>query len=387
MGQVVKAFFSYAHLDAETAPALFSTLTPSLEKAVNSKLVKHEMAIWRDREGLRLGDHWNDRIEAELQGSDILIVMLSPSWMRSENCRKEFLFFREGKASAGGYVAPVLTRSFGDQVRHFSGEQEAIATDLLKRQYLDVSAPAFATLSSARRGAIIDKIADDLAGMVDRIGQLRETPLAAITTMAPRGRRAEFTGAAHSYAEIDLISAADVAIANPDPSGARNVLAQINFVEKLFIECDSARFEFGVRRAYLSVWSTIAGALDATADLRGSTRHVARHGRPDAISICIDPSAGKRTLAELSLPVSPSENYYSHVGVLRSGVSPNTVHAELDITFTADGLTLLGNQESRMPARTKRKIEAIMIAALAKQNVCKSGDVITRSVDVKGRDA
>jgi hypothetical protein len=61
-----KAFFSYAHHDAETDPALFDALTTTLEARVNAKLTNARFAIWWDQERLRTGERWDAAIEAEI---------------------------------------------------------------------------------------------------------------------------------------------------------------------------------------------------------------------------------------------------------------------------------------------------------------------------------
>jgi hypothetical protein len=72
-------FFSYAHHDAETDSKLIADFTSELERRVASKLTNARFAIWRDNEGLRTGERWNEKIEAQLRRSDILIVFLTPN--------------------------------------------------------------------------------------------------------------------------------------------------------------------------------------------------------------------------------------------------------------------------------------------------------------------
>ena len=70
--KIFKGFFSYAHHDAETDPALVEAFTTALEKRVNAKLTNARFAIWRDSQGLRTGDKWSKKLEEELRSSDIL---------------------------------------------------------------------------------------------------------------------------------------------------------------------------------------------------------------------------------------------------------------------------------------------------------------------------
>jgi len=93
------AFFSYAHHDADTDPQLVEAFTVALEKRVNAKLTNARFMIWRDEEGLRTGDQWAHKLEEAVRSSDILIVLLTPRWIDSDFCRKEYLVFEEVEAA------------------------------------------------------------------------------------------------------------------------------------------------------------------------------------------------------------------------------------------------------------------------------------------------
>lgn len=101
-------FFSYAHHDAEVDPNLITDFTTRLEGRVASRLTNARFAVWRDKRSLRTGERWNDKIEAELRCADVLIVLLTPRWIESEYCRKEYSVFEEIETSraVGQYVAP-----------------------------------------------------------------------------------------------------------------------------------------------------------------------------------------------------------------------------------------------------------------------------------------
>jgi hypothetical protein len=112
-----QGFFSYAHLDARASGGLVEALTVDLEYVVSAKLLNARLAIWRDTRNIRPGDRWNPAIEEELHRSDILILLITPSWVQSEYCRKEYSFFERIEAAHGGgsYVLPILARSLDNQ--------------------------------------------------------------------------------------------------------------------------------------------------------------------------------------------------------------------------------------------------------------------------------
>jgi hypothetical protein len=134
-----KGFFSYAHHDAKTNPSLIKDFTSELEARVTSKLTNARFSIWRDEVGLRTGEHWNEKIEAELRRSDVLIVLLTPQWIESDYCRKEYLFFEQIEASReiGEYVAPILGRPVDQQMKYFKSEQKDVYDRITDRQFFN----------------------------------------------------------------------------------------------------------------------------------------------------------------------------------------------------------------------------------------------------------
>jgi TIR domain len=166
-----RAFFSYAHHDADTDPALIDDFTKELEGRVTSNLVNARFAIWHDEDRLRTGDRWNRTIEDELRRADVMIVLLTPRWINSDYCRKEYALFEEAETSrgAGEFVAPILARPLEQQERHLTREQRDILDKIKQRQYFPAKVTDFLRMSKARRNTEIEKIADDIVRMIDRL--------------------------------------------------------------------------------------------------------------------------------------------------------------------------------------------------------------------------
>jgi hypothetical protein len=61
---------------------------------------------------LRRGDYWDQRIKSAIDTSHIFIVLLTPKWISSDYCRKEFEAFEkiEAARNSGGYVIPIYVR-------------------------------------------------------------------------------------------------------------------------------------------------------------------------------------------------------------------------------------------------------------------------------------
>ena len=163
-------FFSYAHIDAQADPKLVDALTTTLETRVRARLAVGEFTIWRDTEGLRTGDRWDSKIEAALRASDVLIVLLTPRWVGSDYCRKEFAIFEQGEPELGEgeFIAPLLGRSLADEERHLTPEQKKAWERLKSRQFTRVTASEFLKLDEDERTALVDKLADDIKLIIDR---------------------------------------------------------------------------------------------------------------------------------------------------------------------------------------------------------------------------
>jgi hypothetical protein len=360
-----KGFFSYSHHDAETDPGLVKAFTKALEDRVNAKLANARFVIWRDEEGLRTGNKWNEKIEAELRASDVMIVLLTPRWIESEYCRKEYIIFEEIELGreVGEYVAPILARTIEKQEKHLTADQREVYERIASRQYLKAIVTEFLKLRKSDRASLIDKLADDVEGMVERRRAVQpklEQPSKVI--FSPRKTR-EFDAGAQNYERVDFVTDGEVVLDRPNDNGQRSVLAHAGFIERLYIQGERGRIEFGVRRAFVSVDNLGPGNLSKL-DLQDSSNvrnvyYTKLHEAPDAITVCIDPPAGKTSLAELPLPPSRNENFLSRVATASPEVKAPQLKAELIVSLNVEGLFVFGCKRDMSP-RTEAAIKAIM---------------------------
>ena len=143
---VFKGFFSYTHRDAEVDPHIVEAYSSELEKRVDAKLVNARFEIWRDKEKLRVGDYWDKNIKGAIDSSDIFIVVLTPKWISSDYCRKEFEAFEKIKSArdSGGYVIPIYARDIERQAKFLEPEQKQLSDRLKRIQYQQVIPKQFA---------------------------------------------------------------------------------------------------------------------------------------------------------------------------------------------------------------------------------------------------
>ena len=87
----MRAFLSYTRAkDQFNAVSRFREhLTQELQ------LLEVTAAVFQDTSNLGGGSHFPQELETELKRSDILVVLLSPAWLQSDWCRREFEIFTD----------------------------------------------------------------------------------------------------------------------------------------------------------------------------------------------------------------------------------------------------------------------------------------------------
>ncbi len=380
---VFKAFFSYAHRDADADPSLVEAFTTTLEKRVNAKLANARFEIWRDKHQLRTGDKWDPKIEAAVRESDVLIVLLTPRWVESDYCRKEYSIFEEVEArtNVGEYVAPILIRTIEKQKKHFTAEQMVVYDQIKVRQYQQAIATEFLKLRKPARTALIDKVADDIEGMIERLRSL-STPAGPHDTIARRTRTdKEFSRGAQNYEKVDFFTDGEVVLGKANENGERDVFAYVGFVERLYVQGKRGRIEFGIQRAFVSIDNNGPGSLSKIDELKGDGKncyYATLHEVPDAITVCVDPPFGRETLAELSLPPAKNENFLSKVAMASADTRAANLKAEVAVSLNVEGLYLNDKKKSMSP-QTKTAIKAIMNIAKTKVAEAAHGQSVDRS--------
>jgi len=385
-------FFSYAHHDNEIDPSVVEDFTTRLEARVGSKPTNARFAIWRDKGGLRTGELWNETIEGELRQADALIVLLTPQWISSDYCRKEYSFFEKIEAlrQVVEYVAPILARTLDQQEKYFTPDQRDIYASIRRRQFF--KAVDFLKLTRARRNVEIENMADDIAGMIDRRRQLEITPAPAVPLYrhTPIARAKEFSARAENYAEVDFVRSAEVRVDSAQSDCERGIYAQVDFVEHLFIKADRADIQFGIRRAILSIAGGDPAQLKQFDGFRLQDVHragyVSLQDLPEAISVAMYASPG-RALAELALPPTNNDNYWSCIATVVQEVSKDQLRAELRVWFSPHGLQLSDDTSQHLSQTTKRKIEAIIGVAIAKHECLQHDGRICRLLPIRERNA
>lgn len=106
------AFLSYSNLDweAELDKKALQKLPRILESQVRAEIGSRDFSIWQDKDDLRWGDDWSEKIDYVISEADIFIAVISPGWFKSENCQQEFDTFIKSENTARKLLLPIIWR-------------------------------------------------------------------------------------------------------------------------------------------------------------------------------------------------------------------------------------------------------------------------------------
>ncbi|MGD0762883.1 MAG: SUMF1/EgtB/PvdO family nonheme iron enzyme [Roseiarcus sp.] len=86
-------FWSYARLDDEQSDGRLSELREIVGKAIGLKL-GDKVTLWQDVPAIPFGADWAETIERAIGQTTFFIPIVTPRFLKSVNCRDEFLSFR-----------------------------------------------------------------------------------------------------------------------------------------------------------------------------------------------------------------------------------------------------------------------------------------------------
>jgi len=102
------AFLSYVRFDDKHDEGRITKFRERLSQEVRMQ-TGEEFPIFQDRNDIRWGQNWKERIEESVDGSTFLIAILTPSFFRSKYCREETERFleREKRLNRNDLILPV----------------------------------------------------------------------------------------------------------------------------------------------------------------------------------------------------------------------------------------------------------------------------------------
>ena len=329
-----------------------------------------------------------------MRNAHVFIIMLSPKWIESGYCRKEYSIFAdevEAQVEPGEYIFAIMARDIDKQAKHFSDEQITAYEHLQQRQNQKALTKDFVGLTAAQRNSLLEKMADDITGMLERLRSLPETADASGENKpsSKRKRSYEFKRQPYNFHEVDIVSDAEFIIENNPSGDGHSVFAQCSFVEHLYVQADNVRVEFGVQRCFVSLRNGGNGNLhrvDLDQPASGvNVRYISLREVPDALTLSVTAPPGG-SLGDLPLQPAEGQNRLAKIATLPEDCKPGSLSAELSISLSPDGLWIAGENTIKPTARSQKKIAAILNAAVQKEAQAAGTEKLKRTYRVVNKD-
>lgn len=180
------AFLSYAHFDDAHENGKLHTFAERLSGEVRLQWGE-EFPIFIDRNDLKWGQRWKERIDESLDGVTLLIPILTPSYFKSEWCRKELLRFRERekKLHRGDLILPVyyIRSPILEEEAKCSGDE--VARVLAERQYHDWRSLRHEIWTTPEAGRRFEQMAVQIIETLERGGSAQPVETAVTVAADP----------------------------------------------------------------------------------------------------------------------------------------------------------------------------------------------------------
>ena len=156
--------------------------------ATYRKLTGQAPRVFMDQDSLLTADIWDTKIRSALEVSQVLIALVSPSYIRSEWCQREWMIFSEREielrkkkllADEQGLIFPLLL--FPLDRGRFSDQQQDFSALVKQRQWLDVSSQVE---GNPIRPDQVRLLAERLIDTISELEQHRRRSVSAVSNTA-----------------------------------------------------------------------------------------------------------------------------------------------------------------------------------------------------------
>jgi hypothetical protein len=102
-------FWSYAHSDNQSSNGRLLALADEIRKEYDI-LTGDSLHLFMDRDDVEWGDAWRERLDTNLTATTFFIALITPRYLQSPECRKEFIQFTSKAQNLGiaEYLLPIL---------------------------------------------------------------------------------------------------------------------------------------------------------------------------------------------------------------------------------------------------------------------------------------
>ena len=157
------AFFSYAQSNDKHDRGKLTKLRKLLQNEIWDQTGK-SFKIFQDKENIEWGQYWQERIEDALESSSLLLAVITPSYLESPSCRFEFEYFlKQESILSRKLILPIL---YIDTPK-LNDENDYIATEISKRQWVDWKDLRFTSLTSTKVNKKLELLAKQIRKLID----------------------------------------------------------------------------------------------------------------------------------------------------------------------------------------------------------------------------
>lgn len=218
----------------------------------------NDLRIFLDRKSLEWGDAWRNKIDDALGSAPFFIAVVTPKFVKSQECRKELLTFVSESKSRGfaKLLLPILLINVTDM--HEDSDDEVLAL-LARTQYVDWTKYRLMSENSPEVLTAVNSLAL-------RIMRLQQEALEDLQKGEPVSAEDERASVDQVFEEINALLPDWIKAVDFDP-GAR---AQWNAIWEERTKRANRLFaqRRGVSGPYLSVWAKLGQDVMATSELR-----------------------------------------------------------------------------------------------------------------------
>jgi hypothetical protein len=134
-------FFSYSRDDDEDSNGALSALRERIQRELRGQLGRSmkTFRLWQDKEAIAPGKLWEEEIKTSVGQAVFFIPIITPTVVRSPNCRFELEAFlaREAELGRSDLVFPILYIRVPELEDSARNKDDPVLSIIAKRQYLD----------------------------------------------------------------------------------------------------------------------------------------------------------------------------------------------------------------------------------------------------------
>jgi len=189
------AFWSYAHDDDDKSGGKVRQVAQALEDEF-SLVTGDDLQLFLDRKSLKWGDVWRERVEEAIGEVPFFIPIITPKFLKSDECRRELVKF-SGEAKSRGMDALLLPILYIDVQGLTEDNPDEVLALIARTQYVDWTKFRLLDPSDSR----VQQAVNDLALRIRDLKQEVTTTSLAIEGTSATG---ELTELDETLAEIEL---------------------------------------------------------------------------------------------------------------------------------------------------------------------------------------